>query len=215
MLPAVNATINGTAFLCLVGSYRAIRNKNILLHQRLNTAALALSALFLVSYVSYHMTTESTPFCKEGWIRAVYFFVLITHILMSIAIVPMVLTTYLLGLGEPNPKAPQVGAHHLPHLDLRDLHRGGGVLHDFTLLPLVMRTLLPCAIALLLVVLAMDAEAQCVMCKAVAEDSAEDGSLGRGLNSGILYLMGIPYAIMAFFAWFVFRKRKEATDVAG
>ena len=50
---------------------------------------------------------------------------------------------------------------------------------------------------------------QCVMCKAVAEDSAADGSLGRGLNSGILYLMGIPYAIMAFLAWFVFRKPKE------
>ena len=78
-----------------------------------------------------------------------------------------------------------------------------------------MRKLLPCAVALLLLILATDAEAQCVMCKAVAEDSAEDGSLGRGLNSGILYLMGIPYAIMAFFAWFVFRKRKEATDVAG
>ena len=78
-----------------------------------------------------------------------------------------------------------------------------------------MRTLLPCAIALFMLVLTMDAEAQCVMCKAVAEDSAEDGSLGRGLNSGILYLMGIPYAIMAFFAWFVFRKRKEATDVVG
>ncbi|MGB1100041.1 MAG: LPXTG cell wall anchor domain-containing protein [Flavobacteriales bacterium] len=78
-----------------------------------------------------------------------------------------------------------------------------------------MRRLLPCAVALLLLILATDAEAQCVMCKAVAEDSAEDGSLGRGLNSGILYLMGIPYAIMAFFAWFVFRKRKEATDVAG
>ena len=78
-----------------------------------------------------------------------------------------------------------------------------------------MRRLLPCAVALLLLILATDAEAQCVMCKAVAEDSAEDGSLGRGLNSGTLYLMGIPYAIMAFFAWFVFRKRKEATDVAG
>lgn len=78
-----------------------------------------------------------------------------------------------------------------------------------------MRRVLPCAVALLLLILATDAEAQCVMCKAVAEDSAEDGSLGRGLNSGILYLMGIPYAIMAFFAWFVFRKRKEATDVAG
>lgn len=78
-----------------------------------------------------------------------------------------------------------------------------------------MRRMLPCALVLLLLVLTVDAEAQCVMCKAVAEDSAEDGSLGRGLNSGILYLMGIPYAIMAFFAWFVFRKRKEATDVAG
>ena len=62
----------------------------------------------------------------------------------------------------------------------------------------------------LLILSASDVEAQCVMCKAVAENSAEDGSLGRGLNAGILYLMGIPYAIMAFFAWFVFRKRKEA-----
>lgn len=51
---------------------------------------------------------------------------------------------------------------------------------------------------------------QCVMCKAVAEDSAEDGSLGRGLNAGILYLMAVPYVILGFFAWFVFRKRKEA-----
>ena len=54
------------------------------------------------------------------------------------------------------------------------------------------------------------ATAQCVMCKAVAEDSAEDGSLGRGLNAGILYLMAIPYVILGFFAWMVFRKRKEA-----
>lgn len=64
----------------------------------------------------------------------------------------------------------------------------------------------------LLVFVASEAEAQCVMCKAVAEDSADNGSLGRGLNSGILYLMAIPYAIMAFFAWFVFRKRKEAGE---
>ena len=65
----------------------------------------------------------------------------------------------------------------------------------------------------LLILATADVEAQCVMCKAVAEDSAADGSLGRGLNSGILYLMAIPYAIMAFFAWFVFRKRKEADEV--
>ncbi len=99
-LPAVNATINACAFLCLVGSYRAVRNKNIALHQKLNTAALVLSALFLLSYVSYHITTESTPYCQEGWIRGVYFFVLLTHILMSAVIVPMVLTTFLLGLSN-------------------------------------------------------------------------------------------------------------------
>ena len=99
-LPTLNAIINGSAFLCLVGSYMAIRRKDIALHQKLNTLALALSAVFLLSYVSYHMTTESTPFCKEGAIRYFYFFVLLTHILMSIVIVPLVLTTYILGLGS-------------------------------------------------------------------------------------------------------------------
>ena len=98
-LPAVNATINGTAFLCLAASFWAIKNGKVQLHQNLNTAALVLSALFLLSYVSYHITTPSTPFCKEGWIRGVYFVVLLTHILLSIVIVPLVLTTYLLGLG--------------------------------------------------------------------------------------------------------------------
>ena len=99
-LPTVNATINGTAFLCLAASFWAIKNGKVQLHQTLNTTALVLSALFLLSYVSYHLTTPSTPFCKEGWIRGVYFFVLLTHILLSIVIVPLVLTTYLLGLGN-------------------------------------------------------------------------------------------------------------------
>ena len=99
-LPTVNAIINGTAFLCLAASFWAIKNGKVQLHQNLNTAALVLSALFLLSYVSYHITTPSTPFCKEGWIRGVYFFVLLTHILLSIVIVPLVLTTYLLGLGN-------------------------------------------------------------------------------------------------------------------
>ena len=71
-----------------------------MLHQRLNTTALVLSALFLLSYVSYHIITESTPFCKEGTILVVYLFILISHVLLSIVIVPMVLTTYLLGLGN-------------------------------------------------------------------------------------------------------------------
>ena len=99
-LPAVNATVNGSAFLCLAASFWAIKNHKLLLHQRLNTAALVLSAIFLLSYVSFHITTESTPYCGEGAIRGMYFFVLVSHILLSIAIVPMVLTTFLLGLGN-------------------------------------------------------------------------------------------------------------------
>lgn len=73
--------------------------------------------------------------------------------------------------------------------------------------------LYPGFLLLLVAMLAVDmAWGQCVMCKAVAEDSAEDGSLGRGLNAGILYLMGVPYAIMAFFAWFVFKRKKQPTS---
>ena len=68
----------------------------------------------------------------------------------------------------------------------------------------------PGLLLVLIVMLVVDVSwGQCVMCKAVAEDSAEDGSLGRGLNAGILYLMGVPYAIMAFFAWFVFKRKKH------
>lgn len=79
-----------------------------------------------------------------------------------------------------------------------------------------MKGRLPWFVALVaLTFFASGLSAQCVMCKAVAEDSAADGSLGRGLNSGILYLMAIPYLLMAFFAWFVFRKRKEAGKVNG
>ena len=71
----------------------------------------------------------------------------------------------------------------------------------------------PGFLLLLVAMLVVDmAWGQCVMCKAVAEDSAEDGSLGRGLNAGILYLMGVPYAIMAFFAWFVFKRNKQPTS---
>ena len=74
---------------------------------------------------------------------------------------------------------------------------------------------IPIVLALVAAFAWEQATGQCVMCKAVAEDSAEDGSLGRGLNSGILYLMAIPYVIMAFFAWFVFRKPKEKGEING
>jgi putative membrane protein len=97
-LPKLNAIFNGTAFCCLIAAFVAIRNKNITVHRAFTTAALGLSVLFLVSYVAFHLTTESTKFGGEGWIRSVYFFILITHILLSTGIIPLVLFTYARGL---------------------------------------------------------------------------------------------------------------------
>jgi putative membrane protein len=98
LLPMLNAFFNGTAFFCLIGSYVAVRSGKIALHRNLNLSALSLSVLFLVSYVIFHALTESTPFGGEGGIRTVYFTVLLSHILLSIVIVPLALWTTVRGL---------------------------------------------------------------------------------------------------------------------
>ena len=97
-LPRLNAVLNATAFTCLLFSFLAIKKGNVQRHRTLNTAALSLSALFLVSYVIFHLLTESTRFGGEGLIRSVYLFILVTHILLSIAIVPLALFSYARGL---------------------------------------------------------------------------------------------------------------------
>ena len=99
LLPMLNACFNGTAFLSLIGAFMAIRRKNIALHKAFTTTSLVLSVLFLVSYVAFHLTTESTKFGGEGWVRGVYFFILLTHIVLSAGIIPLVLFTYVRGLG--------------------------------------------------------------------------------------------------------------------
>ena len=71
-----------------------IKNKKIVLHENLMTTAIWCSALFLVMYVAYHMTSDSTKFGGEGPIKYVYYFILLTHILLSIIIIPFVLITY-------------------------------------------------------------------------------------------------------------------------
>ncbi|MBX2940874.1 MAG: DUF420 domain-containing protein [Cyclobacteriaceae bacterium] len=92
-LPPIYASINGITAILLVSGFWAIRNKKIILHQRIMKICLGLSAAFLVMYVMYHMTSESTSYGGEGFIKYIYFFILITHILLSIAVVPMVLFT--------------------------------------------------------------------------------------------------------------------------
>lgn len=93
-LPPIYATINGLTAVILIVAVIAIKSKKRKLHQRLMTTCILLSAAFLVMYVAYHMTSESTPFGGEGAIRYVYFFILISHIMLSIVIIPLVLVTY-------------------------------------------------------------------------------------------------------------------------
>ncbi|WP_179344268.1 DUF420 domain-containing protein [Winogradskyella ursingii] len=93
-LPPIYASINGLTAVVLIAAFLAIKNKNRKLHERLMKFAIMLSVAFLVMYVAYHMTSDSTKYGGEGSIRYVYFFILITHILLSIVIIPFVLVTY-------------------------------------------------------------------------------------------------------------------------
>ena len=99
-LPPIYATINGITAVVLVAAVLAIKKGNRKVHERLMTFAIALSLAFLVMYVAYHMTSDSTKFGGEGWIKYVYFFILISHILLSIAVIPLVLFTYVRALAS-------------------------------------------------------------------------------------------------------------------
>lgn len=97
-LPPIYATINGFTALLLVTAVVAIRKGKQQLHERLMKVCIGLSALFLLLYLAYHVTSESTAFGGEGPVRYVYFFILITHILLSIGVIPLVLFTFVRAL---------------------------------------------------------------------------------------------------------------------
>jgi putative membrane protein len=97
-LPPVYASINAITAVLLIAAVRAVKNGDQVVHERLMKICLGLSALFLVLYLVYHITSESTTFGGEGVIRYVYFFILITHILLSIGVIPLVLFTFVRGL---------------------------------------------------------------------------------------------------------------------
>jgi putative membrane protein len=99
-LPPIYAGINALTALILVIALVAIRNKKIKLHETLMKIAIALSLVFLVMYVAYHMTSDPTPFGGEGTIKYVYYFILISHVLLSIGIIPMVLVTYVRAISK-------------------------------------------------------------------------------------------------------------------
>jgi len=113
-LPPIYATINGLTALVLISAVVAIKNGNRKLHERLMTSAIVLSLAFLVMYVAYHMTSDSTKFGGEGIIRYVYFFILISHILLSIAVIPLVLVTYIRALANKFDKHKKIAKITFP-----------------------------------------------------------------------------------------------------
>lgn len=99
-LPPIYATINGLTAIVLVIAVMAIKNGKRKLHENLMKFAIFLSILFLGMYVAYHMTSDSTKFGGEGAVKYIYYFILITHICLSVIIIPFVLVTYVRALAE-------------------------------------------------------------------------------------------------------------------
>ena len=93
-LPPIYASVNGLTAILLVIAVIAVKNRKLELHQKLMNTCILLSLAFLVMYVAYHMTSDSTTFGGEGIVKYIYYFILITHIILSIVIIPLVLRTY-------------------------------------------------------------------------------------------------------------------------
>jgi putative membrane protein len=93
-LPAVNASLNATSAVLLAVGWVAIRRRAVRLHKRLMVSAFAASTVFLVCYLVYHYAHGDTKYQGDGWLRVVYFAVLISHVLLSMLVVPMALSAF-------------------------------------------------------------------------------------------------------------------------
>ena len=97
-LPAVNATLNGISGLLLATGWMLIRGRRIQAHRTCMIAAFVTSSLFLVSYLVYHAQVGSVPFTRQGFVRPVYFTILITHVVLAAATLPLAIVTLSRGL---------------------------------------------------------------------------------------------------------------------
>ena len=113
-LPPIYATINALTSVLLVLALMAIKSKKIQLHQRLMQTCIFLSLVFLVMYIAYHMTTDPTPFGGEGYVKILYFFILISHILLSIALIPLVLISYVRAFQKEFPSHKKISKITFP-----------------------------------------------------------------------------------------------------
>ena len=113
-LPGLNATLNGLSAVLLAAGWLCIRHRRVAAHRACMLGALAVSTLFLVSYVAYHAAYGSRPFGGQGWIRWVYFPLLISHVVLAAGIVPLALVTVYRALGADFARHRRVARWTLP-----------------------------------------------------------------------------------------------------
>ena len=99
-LPPIYAAVNGYTAIILLVALWAIKNRKINLHEQMMKTAIGLSLAFLIMYVAYHLTSDPTPFGGEGSIKTVYYIILISHIVLSVAIIPLVLISFVRGISQ-------------------------------------------------------------------------------------------------------------------
>ncbi|MBK6464853.1 MAG: DUF420 domain-containing protein [Myxococcales bacterium] len=114
VLPAVNASLNGTAAVLLFLAVRAVRGRDIARHRRLMLAAVAVSALFLAGYIVSFVWGTHTRYPAHDWTRVVYFAILISHELMAPFVVPLVLRMVYLGLKNRTADHKRLARYALP-----------------------------------------------------------------------------------------------------
>jgi uncharacterized membrane protein YozB (DUF420 family) len=110
----LNATLNGTSAVLLIGGFTMIRQRKIQAHRAFMIAAFICSTAFLISYVVYHIRVGNVLFQGQGWIRPVYFTLLISHVLLAVAILPLAIITLSRALREKFDKHRQIARWTLP-----------------------------------------------------------------------------------------------------
>lgn len=113
-LPPIYASINALTAFLLVVAFIMIKQGKIKIHETLMKTCIVLSVLFLLMYVAYHMTSDSTSYGGEGTMRYVYFFILISHILLSVIIIPFVLITYVRAISGNFPQHKKIARITFP-----------------------------------------------------------------------------------------------------
>ncbi len=107
-LPKLNAIINGTCFILLLISFYFVKQKQYNIHKRINITAFFLSALFLISYVTYHYLVPETKYGEDGLMKNIYYFILVTHIILAALVLPLILLSFYYGLNDNRVKHKKI-----------------------------------------------------------------------------------------------------------